>query len=309
MATTTNFGWETPDDTDLVKDGAAAIRTLGQSIDTSMADLEGGTTGQILAKNSNTDMDFVWTTPNPGDITGVTAGVGISGGGTSGSVTVTNSMATEITTAGDLIRGTGSGTFSRLGIGSTGQVLTVAAGQPSWATPAGNKSFTQLSTTALTGASTITVSGLSGYDNFVILIQNAAGVANSNTATLRINGDTATNYLHAGILFYGIATYSANIFNDGQASNDTSFPLATMTSGAGQTNFSSGISILGGNSTGFKGVTVMSTADIGQAPSSDDQRGRTYQGIYKATAVISSVSLISSSGNFSQGNMLIFGAN
>jgi hypothetical protein len=60
MATTTNFGWETPDDTDLVKDGAAAIRTLGQSIDTSMADLEGGTTGQVLAKNSNTDMDFIW---------------------------------------------------------------------------------------------------------------------------------------------------------------------------------------------------------------------------------------------------------
>jgi hypothetical protein len=60
MATTTNFGWETPDDTDLVKDGAAAIRTLGQSIDTSMADLEGGTTGQVLSKASNTDMDFVW---------------------------------------------------------------------------------------------------------------------------------------------------------------------------------------------------------------------------------------------------------
>lgn len=60
MATTTNFGWETPDDTDLVKDGAAAIRTLGQSIDTSMMDLEGGTTGQVLSKASNTDMDFVW---------------------------------------------------------------------------------------------------------------------------------------------------------------------------------------------------------------------------------------------------------
>lgn len=60
MATTTNFGWETPDDTDLVKDGAAAIRTLGQSIDTSLMDLEGGTTGQLLAKASNTDMDFSW---------------------------------------------------------------------------------------------------------------------------------------------------------------------------------------------------------------------------------------------------------
>lgn len=73
MATTTNFGWETPDDTDLVKDGAAAIRTLGQSIDTSLMDLEGGTTGQILAKASNTDMDFTWTTPVAGGITLITS--------------------------------------------------------------------------------------------------------------------------------------------------------------------------------------------------------------------------------------------
>ena len=72
-----------------------------------------------------------------GDIEGVTAGVGITGGGTSGTVTVTNDMATTITTAGDLIKGTGSGTYNRLGIGSTGQVLTVASGAPSWATPAG----------------------------------------------------------------------------------------------------------------------------------------------------------------------------
>ncbi len=63
MATTTNFGWVTPDDTSLVKDGAAAIRTLGQSIDTSMMDLEGGTTGQVLSKASNTDMDFTWVAP------------------------------------------------------------------------------------------------------------------------------------------------------------------------------------------------------------------------------------------------------
>ena len=60
MATTTAFGWETPDDTDLVKDGAAAIRTLGNSIDTSMSELKGGTTGQLLSKTSNTDMDFTW---------------------------------------------------------------------------------------------------------------------------------------------------------------------------------------------------------------------------------------------------------
>ena len=59
-----------------------------------------------------------------GDITGVTAGTGISGGGTSGTVTITNSMATEITAAGDIIVGTGSGTFDNLPIGTTGQVLT-----------------------------------------------------------------------------------------------------------------------------------------------------------------------------------------
>jgi hypothetical protein len=61
MATTTpNFGWSVPTSTDLVKDGATAIETLGDSIDASLVDLKGGTTGQVLSKNSGTDMDFTW---------------------------------------------------------------------------------------------------------------------------------------------------------------------------------------------------------------------------------------------------------
>jgi len=82
MATTTNYSWETPDDTDLVKDGAAAIRTLGSSIDTTTKAL------------------------NPS------------------------------TTLGDIeYRSSTANTNTRLGIGSTGQVLTVSGGIPSWATP------------------------------------------------------------------------------------------------------------------------------------------------------------------------------
>jgi hypothetical protein len=58
--TTTNYGWSIPSDTDLVKDGAAAMRTLGNSIDSSFAELKGGTTGQVLSKTSSTDLDFQW---------------------------------------------------------------------------------------------------------------------------------------------------------------------------------------------------------------------------------------------------------
>jgi hypothetical protein len=61
---TSNFGWQMPTSTDLVTDLPADFEVFGQAVDTSLADLKGGTTGQVLAKNSNTNMDFVWLDPD-----------------------------------------------------------------------------------------------------------------------------------------------------------------------------------------------------------------------------------------------------
>ncbi len=57
------------------------------------------------------------------DINGITAGTGITGGGTSGTVTITNDMATTITAKGDLLAGTGNATYDNLAIGNNGDTL------------------------------------------------------------------------------------------------------------------------------------------------------------------------------------------
>ena len=101
MATSPLFGWEEPDDTDLVKDGAAAIRTLGNAIDTSMGDLLGGTTGQVLSKASNANMDFTWVTSDDA-----------------------NAIQNAIVDAkGDLIAATAADTPARLAVGANNTVL------------------------------------------------------------------------------------------------------------------------------------------------------------------------------------------
>ena len=158
-----------PEPTDLVTDLPADFEVFGQAVDTDFADLNGGTTGQLLSKTSATDLDFTWVTPNTGDITGVTAGTGISGGGTSGDVTVTNSMATAFTTSGDLIQATGSGTFARLGTGTNGQYLTTNGTTNSWASVSAG-GITLLSTTSLTGASTTVSSIDQTYTNLYIIM-------------------------------------------------------------------------------------------------------------------------------------------
>jgi hypothetical protein len=104
---TSNFGWQMPTNTDLVSQLPADFEVFGQAVDTSLADLKGGTTGQVLKKNTNTDMDFVWSSDT--------------------------GFANPMTTTGDTIYSSSGSTPARLAIGTTGQVLTVAGGVPTWA--------------------------------------------------------------------------------------------------------------------------------------------------------------------------------
>lgn len=132
MATTTNYGWTTPDDTALVKDGASAIRTLGSSIDTSVKSLNAGTT------------------------------------------------------AGDIDYYTSATAKTRIGIGSTGQVLTVSGGVPAWAT-ASSGGMTSLATGTVSSTSVV-LSSISQSYTHLYLVVSSAQISTSTELAYRING-------------------------------------------------------------------------------------------------------------------------
>lgn len=311
MATTTpNFGWPVPTSTDLVKDGATAIEALGDSIDASLLDLKGGTSGQVLAKNSNTDMDFIWVTDAAGDITGVTAGTGISGGGTSGTVTVTNSMATAIDAKGDLIGGTGADTFARLAVGTNGQVLTADSAETTglkWATAAGGaKSFALLNSggTSLSG-STTTISSIGGYDQFLVLISSASTTSSNVDYTIRFNSDTGSNYSYYGAQGRATTNYeSANIHTAMQGASQTSFLVSTGSNDTGSAS-SIGMLVSGANTAGVKIIDSTSGAT---ANGGVNHYSRWIKGIWNNTSVVSSISIIASAGTFDTGTIFIYGA-
>jgi hypothetical protein len=158
MATTTNYGWDTPDDTDLVKDGAAAIRTLGSSVDTTTKNLNPQTTTGALAYRSAT---------------------------------------ANVNTA--------------LPVGTTGQVLTVAAGVPSWATPATptiSTNWALITSGSVTTGTSASLS-VSGYDRYILHFNYYS--TGTPTVKFRFNGLSSSNYRYGASMSGGGMTTQTDV--------------------------------------------------------------------------------------------------
>jgi hypothetical protein len=332
---TTPFSWQMPTATDLVTDLPADFEVFGQAVATSMADLLGGTSGQILAKNSNTDMDFVWIANDQGDITGITASSPLTGGGTSGAVTVgiqdalttqkgavqlsdststTSSILaatpTAVKAAYDLADGaiakstvTTAGDVIyrnatvpvRLGIGTAGQVLTVNSGATA----------PQWATPA-SGGMTLLASG------------SLTGVSTVTTATLSFTGYLqlyvqiikplpATDGATHRVRFNGDtgANYDWGLSDQiTQNFSETSFRLVGEADNATDVNFAS---FTMGNpvNAGYKVIECASIVANQTTPA--NFRINTAPAVYNAAAAITSVTIFLSSGNWTSGDYYVYG--
>lgn len=238
-----------------------------------------------------------WVGYGSGDITGVTAGTGISGGGTSGTVTVTNSMATAIDAKGDLVVGTGADAFSRLAIGANGTVLTADSAEATgikWATAASGGGMTSLASGSFSGA-TVSLTSISGsYNSLVLVAYNWAPASVNQNLLMRFNSDSGTSYVSE-------VTYGFSVDSN---ANATSIRLT------GGTNTSSN-GLLQVEIPFYASTAAYKYASVGglTTPGSGGLATRSafINGFWNSTAAITSIQLITSSGNHGAGTYVLYG--
>ena len=225
MANTTNYNWETPDDTDLVKDGAAAIRTLGSSVDTTTKALNPSTTlGDIEYRSATANTNTRLAIGTTGQVLSVVGGV--PAWATSDDA---NAIQNAIVDAkGDLISATAADTPARLAVGANGTVLTADSAEATglkWAAPAGGGKVLQVvnatySTTATNSTTTFADTGLtasitpSSATSKVLVIVNQVGISKSNG---NLNSSCLIN------LMRGATQLFANISGDATFTNTADY--------------------------------------------------------------------------------------
>jgi hypothetical protein len=272
-----------PTSTDLVTDLPADFNVFGQGVDTSMQDLLGGTTGQVLSKASNANMDFTWVAQDDSNA-------------------IQNSI---VDAKGDLIAATANDTPARLAVGANDTVLTAdstAATGMKWAAPAAGGGLTLLSTTALTGSS-VTVSSISGsYKNLQIVLKNIYQSANDDGVFLRLNGDTGTKYQFGNYRIVNTTLSAQTNTADDRIENF----LATSTTAATASRM--GTAVL--NLYRYTDTDIVQGDWVAVAASNADVvAATTGQFSYDCTAAISSVTFATYTGTFSGGTIYIYGVN
>ena len=273
---TSNFGWVMPTATDLVTDLPADFEVFGQAVDTALMDLKGGTTNQVLAKNSNTDMDFKWVADAAG-------------------------MTNPMTTTGDMIYSSSGSTPARLGIGTSGQVMSVSgAGIPSWTALATNKTIAQIATGTMPAASSLSLTGLSSYDTLIVRLDGLTWATNNASIMVTINADTAVNYELVG--GYNQTTFSTGFFST--ATNYFYAGFGAASQNRTDTDNCRFYVFTNCAAAGFTNATVQEKF----LSSGGDTPNTSSVGIYKGAAAVSSLQFKTSTGNnYTAGNYIIWG--
>lgn len=213
-----------------------------------------------------------------------------------------------LTTKGDLF--TYSTDNTRLAVGTNGQYLSAdstAATGLKWASVATTKNFSLINSpsgTAMSGSSTVTYSGLSGYDSYLIRIAQATGPSNE-TYLLRFNSDSGSNYTVTGAQIETTSSYDPARFS-GVNGTSTSFTLGKAASST-SSEFSASVLVFGANTAGLK--VINSVGNGTNFSTNYNQTMRIQNGFWNNSATISSISVVSlSAGNFTAGTLFIYGA-